>query len=66
MQAFAEAKPAAIEQLEKLAEHAQWWVRLYVLEVLRQHSELQSPEVRERLRKDERVQKILMAGEEQQ
>jgi hypothetical protein len=49
---FEEARPEAIAELEKLSKHDTWWVRLYVAEILQQHSAFRSPEMVERLKKD--------------
>lgn len=52
-QEFDAAKPAALEELTALSQHEQWWVRLYVAEILRRHPEFRTPLLMERLRKDE-------------
>jgi hypothetical protein len=44
---------AAREELVKLAAHHIWWVRLYVAEIVREHEELRTPELMERLKNDE-------------
>jgi hypothetical protein len=46
------AFPEAMKLLAKLTEHEQWWVRLYVAEIMRQHRELRQPEVLEKLSLD--------------
>ena len=50
---FQEASPRAKEQLAKLARHSEFWVRLYVAEIMRRHRELQLPDVLEKLRDDD-------------
>jgi hypothetical protein len=47
--------PEAKEQLAKLAEHDQWWVRRYVAEIMRRHRELRLPEILAKLSRDENV-----------
>jgi hypothetical protein len=47
-----EVEPAAVEQLEKLSRHSEWWVRLYVAELLNQEPEFQTPELVKRLNDD--------------
>jgi hypothetical protein len=44
--------PEAQQNLEKLAKHKEWWVRLYVAEIMRQHRELRQDEVIRTLSKD--------------
>jgi hypothetical protein len=44
--------PEAKEQLAKLAEYDEWWVRLYVAEIMLRHPELRVPEVVEKLSSD--------------
>jgi hypothetical protein len=45
--------PEAKEQLATLAEHQEWWVRLYVAEIMRRHPELRQDDVLEKLRRDD-------------
>jgi hypothetical protein len=45
--------PEAREQLAKLSEHREWWVRLYVAEIMRRHRELRLPDVLQKLSSDE-------------
>jgi hypothetical protein len=45
--------PEAKEQLAKLAEREEWWVRRYVAEIMRQHPELRQDEVLEKLSEDD-------------
>ncbi len=47
-----EVKPGAAAQLEKLSRFDQWWVRLYVAEILRQHPEFRTPGMVDRLKAD--------------
>lgn len=49
---FAAALPEAKEELAKLARHKEWWARLYVAYIMRQHPELRQPDVLQQLRKD--------------
>lgn len=51
----------AKERLSKLSQSKDWYVRLYVAEILRQHSEFQSQDVIERLKndKDPLVQEVV-------
>jgi len=51
--AAADARPAAIEQLDLLSKREDWWARLYVAEIIREHKELRTPELIARLEKDE-------------
>lgn len=46
-------EPEAITQLYILSKYDEWWVRLYVAEVMRQHKAFRQPEIIERLKKDE-------------
>jgi hypothetical protein len=46
---FQAALPEASDQLAKLAKHDQWWARLYVAEIMRQHRELRQPDVLQQL-----------------
>ncbi len=50
--ALAEVGRDVAEQLDALAKHRQWWVRLYAAEVLRRHPELGEPETIKQLRQD--------------
>lgn len=43
----------AKNELNTLSQHKDWWVRLYVAEIMQQHPELRVKEVTERLKKDE-------------
>lgn len=54
---------AAVQELDKLARHPRWWVRLYVAEIIRAHPELGLPEVLDRLKEDadRRVSKALQS-----
>lgn len=47
-----QALPEAQEQLAKLSEHDQWWVRLYVAEIMRRHRELRLADVLDKLSED--------------
>ena len=49
---FEKALPEAREQLLQLAAREQWWVRLYVVKMMRQHQELREPEVLDKLSRD--------------
>jgi hypothetical protein len=49
---FRKALPEAKEQLTKLAERKEWWVRLYVAEIMRRHRELRMDDVLQKLRDD--------------
>ena len=44
---------AAVAELDRLSRFEEWWVRLYVAEILRRHKEFREPAILERLRKDE-------------
>jgi hypothetical protein len=44
--------PEAKAQLAKLANHDEWWVRLYVAEIMRRHRELRVVEILEKLAGD--------------
>ena len=48
-----ETEPAAVEQIDKMSRRAEWWVRLYAAEIMRQHPEFRAAEIVERLAKDE-------------
>jgi hypothetical protein len=50
---FQRALPEAQQELKKLAEHDQWWARLYVAEIMRRHRELRDPRVLDKLRDDD-------------
>jgi hypothetical protein len=52
----------AREQLTNLSEHDEWWVRLYVVMIMRQHRELRVSEVWEKLRHDSNVHVSESAG----
>lgn len=64
---FEEVRPDAANELRALAEHTQWWVRLYAAEILRGHPEFRTPELLERLKKDEQklVRQAISAPEKQ-
>jgi len=49
---FPEALPEAKQQLSRLAGQDQWWVRLYVAEIMRRHRELRQADVLKKLRHD--------------
>ncbi len=49
---FQDALPAAKQQLSKLSEQQQWWVRLYVAEIMRRYREFRQTEVLEKLSHD--------------
>jgi hypothetical protein len=49
---FQAALPEATDELTKLAKHDQWWARLYVAEIMRQHRELRQPDVLQQLSTD--------------
>ncbi|MEX2172066.1 MAG: hypothetical protein WD851_22285, partial [Pirellulales bacterium] len=49
---FQKALPEATSELAKLAKHDEWWVRLYVAEIMRQHRELRQRAVVQRLASD--------------
>jgi len=42
----------AIDELDKLSRFDEWWVKLYVAEIVRRHEELRDEKILERLRKD--------------
>jgi hypothetical protein len=50
---FQQALPEAKEQLKKLAEHDQWWARLYVAEIMRRQREFRDPGLLAKLREDD-------------
>lgn len=50
---FAKVRSEAQEQLRQLAEHDQWWARLYVAEIMGRHFSLSLPEVLDQLSDDE-------------
>jgi hypothetical protein len=45
-------EPVTLQELEKLSRHSLWWVRLYVVEIVRSYPELGTPGVVERLADD--------------
>jgi hypothetical protein len=45
--------PVAISELDKLSRDGHWWARLYVAQIVTQHSELAKPELVTRLAADE-------------
>ncbi len=47
-----EAKAGAIAELEKLSRHKEWWARLYVAAIMRQHQGFRRPDIIERLKTD--------------
>jgi hypothetical protein len=47
-----EIEPAAAEELAKLAGHEAWWARLYVAEIMRQHTAFRQPALVELLKHD--------------
>jgi hypothetical protein len=49
---FQAALPEATAELVKLAKHGDWWARLYVAEIMRQHPELHQEDVLLHLRQD--------------
>jgi len=49
---FQKVLPEAQEQVLALATQEQWWVRLYVVEVMRRHREFREPKVLEALARD--------------
>jgi hypothetical protein len=49
---FQAVLPEATDDLTKLAKHDQWWARLYVAEIMRQHRELRLPDVLQQLSTD--------------
>jgi HEAT repeat protein len=51
-QQFLQALPEAKEHLVKLAQLEEWWVRLYVVEIMRRHRELCQPEVLQEFGRD--------------
>jgi hypothetical protein len=48
-----EVTPEAMEQLQKLSDRKEWWARLYVAAIIRAHTPFRTPEVIEKLQKDE-------------
>jgi hypothetical protein len=50
---FQKALPEANAELAKLAEHKQWWVRLYVVKMMRRHPEFRQDDVIDTLSKDD-------------
>ena len=49
---FQQAFPQAQQQLAKLAEHDQWWARLYVAKIMRRHREIRELNVLVKLSSD--------------
>jgi hypothetical protein len=49
---FQAVLPEAMEQLEKLAKHEEWWARLYVVYIMRQNPPLLKDKVLRQLRED--------------
>lgn len=52
---FVEAKavdPAVVRELDKLSQHKEWWVRMYVAEIIRRHPEMGTKAARDRLAAD--------------
>jgi hypothetical protein len=49
---FQKALPEAANELATLAKHQEWWARLYVAWIMRQHPELRDRVVMEQLQKD--------------
>jgi hypothetical protein len=49
---YSKAMPEATAELVKLAKHKQWWVRLYVAEMMRRHAGLREPSVLKQLASD--------------
>ena len=47
-----EVPAAALDELNALSRHDRWWVRLYVVEILRHHPDLSQPEMFNRLKED--------------
>ena len=45
-------EPGAVVELHKLSKYDEWWVRLYVAEILRQHPAFRTPELVARLAAD--------------
>ena len=60
---FQTAMPEAKAQLAKLSQYDQWWVRLYVAEIMRRHRELRQVEVLQKLQKDDNasVRKVALS-----
>jgi hypothetical protein len=50
---FQAALPEAMAELEKLANHEQWWARLYVVHIMRRHPELLQDHILRKLAEDE-------------
>jgi len=46
------AEPSAVAELEKLSRHKEWWVRLYVVAIMREHRAFRQPDIIERLKTD--------------
>lgn len=49
---YPKAEREAIAALEKASKHKEWWVRLYVAEILSKHSQFRTKEMVERLKRD--------------
>jgi hypothetical protein len=49
---FQGALPEANAELKKLAEHGEWWARLYVVYIMRQHPELRQADIIDQLSAD--------------
>ena len=47
-----EIEPAALEQMDILSRRKEWWARLYVAKIMRQHPAFRQSEVVERLKRD--------------
>lgn len=54
--------PLAVEQAEKLAQYDQWWIRLYVAEMLVKHPSLRKPDIVTRLANDPNPMVAAVAG----
>ncbi|RLC40329.1 MAG: hypothetical protein DRH49_07285 [Candidatus Coatesbacteria bacterium] len=61
MEEKANISPEAISSLNELSRYKQWWIHLYVAEIIKQHPEFNNPEIIERLKQDKHplVQKVL-------
>ncbi len=57
------AAEVAKEQLTNLSKHDEWWVRLYVVMIMRQNRELRVPDVLEKLRRDGNVHVLKSASD---
>jgi hypothetical protein len=62
-----EVEPAATRELVKLSGHKEWWVRLYVAGIIRQHPSFRQPELIDRLQRDEHpwIREVITAFEGQ-